>query len=105
MLAWITEFVSGAHALRIAASVGELRWVVADRPAWVIVPLAVAVALAVGVALSWQQFRARSRWQAALDAYAEREIIRQSRRIALKKMQPTPTAVGISSGTDDHGEL
>jgi hypothetical protein len=104
MLAWMTGCASGAHALRIAASVGELRSVVADVPAWAVVPLSVAVSLAGVVALSWRQSRARSRWQAALDSYAEREIIRQRRLITLKKMQAAPTALGMSSGTDEHGE-
>ena len=100
MLAWITESASGAYALQIAAAVGELQ--LADVPAWALVLLAVLLALAVLVTFSWQQFRSRSRWQAALDAYAEREIIRQKHRITLKEMQPAPTAFRISSGAADH---
>jgi len=105
MLAWMTECASDAYTSQIAAAIGELRWGIADRPAWTAVPIAVGLALAGVVAVSWQHSRARSRWHAALDAYAEREIIRQKRRITLKEMQPAPTASRISSGADDHGEL
>ena len=90
MLAWMTECASDAYALRLTAAVGDLRLVLADVPAWAVVLLVVLLALAVLVTFSWQQFRARSRWHAALDAFAEGEIIRQKHRITLKEMQPAP---------------
>jgi protein-S-isoprenylcysteine O-methyltransferase Ste14 len=90
MLAWMTECVSGAYTLQMVAAIGELRWGIAERPAWAAVPIAVGLALVGVIAVSWQHSRARSRWHTALDAYAEREIIRQKRRITLKEMQPAP---------------
>jgi hypothetical protein len=53
------------------------------------------VALA-GAAWSRSRHRAAQRWQAALDAYAEREIARENRWKALKKAQTFSTATAIS---------
>src|SRR5262249_8073041 len=47
---------------------------------------------------SWSRSRDRmaKRWEAALDAYAEREIARENRWRALKRAQTFSTATGIS---------
>jgi hypothetical protein len=69
-----------------------------DASTLAVVLLAAAIALAGVVALSWHQFRARSRWRAALDAYAELEITRQRRRIELKRVNARSSAERMSGG-------
>jgi GAF domain-containing protein len=71
-------------ALLNAGLIGGLWLVRADDSAWGAVPLAAALALTAVAGITWQQSRAsaRRRWQAALAAYAEREIRLQRGRIA-----------------------
>jgi hypothetical protein len=63
-------------ALLIAGWIGGTWFVLADDTAWKAVPLAAVLALTVVAGIIWQQSRAgaRRRLQAALTAYAEREI-------------------------------
>jgi hypothetical protein len=71
-----------------------------DELAW----LGAALALACLFVIVWRQSRARARrrWLAALDAYAEREIEQQRRRNALKRMEALGTALGLPSGGQDN---
>ena len=93
---WVAELLTSA-ALR------ALWFVPADKPAWQAVPLGVILATTVVSGVAWQQSRARARrrWLAALDAFAEREIERERRRRALERLRELSAALGISSGTDD----
>jgi hypothetical protein len=92
-LLWIVSGAAWAAALLI----GGLWLVWADDPGWKAIPLAAALASTMAAGIMWQQSRARRRWRAALDAYAERELSRQRRRTALKRVQTLSTALGISS--------
>jgi hypothetical protein len=82
----------------IAAAVAWLAPV--DERVW----LGAALALAALFAVVWQQsrVRARRRWLAALDAYAQREIEQERRRNTLKRMQALCAALGLPSGGQDH---
>jgi hypothetical protein len=65
-----------AAALLFMGLIVGLWFVRTDDLAWKAVPLAAVLALTAVVGITWQQSRARAtrRWQAALAAYAEREI-------------------------------
>jgi hypothetical protein len=69
-------------ALLIAGLIGGLWFVREGDSAREAVPLVAALALTAGAGIAWQQSRAsaRRRMQAALAAYAEREIRQQRRR-------------------------
>jgi C4-dicarboxylate-specific signal transduction histidine kinase len=76
-------------------------WLVpVDERVW----LAAVLALTALVGVVWQQSRtrARRRWLAAQDAYAQREIEQERRRNTLKRMQTLCTALGLPSGGQDH---
>jgi hypothetical protein len=75
MLAWLMEY---------AASIDGLRLLAADGSVWPLVLFGAVLVLA-AVGLSWHRSLARSRWRAALDAYAERQITQERRRITLKR--------------------
>jgi hypothetical protein len=68
-------------ALLIAVFISGLWFARADDSAWKAVPLIAALALTAAAGITWQQSRASAtrRLQAALAAYAEREIRRQRR--------------------------
>jgi hypothetical protein len=71
-------------ALLFAGLLGGL-WVgQADDPTWQAVPLVAVLGLTAVAGVTWQRSRARARrrWDAALDAYAEREIRQQPRGAA-----------------------
>lgn len=74
----------GVAALPIAGLIGGLWFVRADDSAWEAVPFAAVLALTATVGVTWQQSRARAwrRLQAALAAYAEREISQHRGRTA-----------------------
>jgi hypothetical protein len=79
----------------------DVSWLaLVDERAW----LGAVLALAALFAVVWQQSRARARrrWLAALDAYAQREIEQERRRTALKRMQALCTALGLPSSAQDH---
>jgi hypothetical protein len=57
---------------------------------------ALAFAAVLGM-LGLLRWRARRRWQAAVDAYAEREVIRDLRRKAPKQIRAFATRSGASS--------
>jgi len=61
--------------------------------------LAVTLALLAVLALSWKRIRARSRWLAALDAFAEREINRRTRQSS--KTQAPLTLLTTLGGTEE----
>jgi hypothetical protein len=77
---------SWAPALLSAGVIGGVWFVFADSAAWRAVPLAAVLALT-AVFITWQQARAsaRRRLQAALAAYAEREIRQHRRKAAILK--------------------
>jgi hypothetical protein len=93
---WVAEWLSSA-VLR------ALWFVPAESPTWQAVPLGVVLAATVVTGIAWQQSRARARrrWLAALDAFAEREIERERRRKAVERLRELSAALGIPSGTDD----
>jgi membrane protein DedA with SNARE-associated domain len=76
LMSMISSAASWAAALLIAGWIGGVWFVIADNSAWKAVPLATVLALTAVVGITWQQARAgaRRRLQAALAAYAEREI-------------------------------
>jgi hypothetical protein len=71
-----------AAALLITGLIGGLWFLLAADSARFAIPLAAVLALAAAVGITWRQSRARARrrLQAALDAYAEREIARSGQR-------------------------
>jgi hypothetical protein len=71
-----------------------------DERAW----LGAALTLVALFAFLWQQSRrrARRRWLAALDAYAEREIEQERRRSAMRRMQALCTVLGLPGEAQDH---
>jgi hypothetical protein len=71
-------------ALLIAGLIGGLWFVRMGGSAWEAVPLVAVLGLTAVAGISWQQSRARARrrLQAALAAYAEREIWQHRRRTA-----------------------
>ena len=84
LLSLISSVSFWVAALLIAGLIGGLWFGLADDSAWGAVPLAAILGLTAVAGITWQQSRAsaRRRWQAALSAYAEREIRQQRRRIA-----------------------
>ena len=78
ILPWISSIPAALAQLLIAGLIGALSFVVMDRLAPEAFVLSGIVALAVVVAITWQQARAdaRKRFLAALDAYADRESSR-----------------------------
>jgi hypothetical protein len=86
LMSLISSALSWAAAVLIAGLVGGLGFVLADDSTWKAVPLAAVLAVTAIVGITWQQSRAhaRRRLQAALAAYAEREI-RQQRRSPTKE--------------------
>ena len=93
---WVAEWMT-------LAAFRAFWFVPADKPAWQAVPLGVVLAATVVTGIAWQQShaRARRRWLAALDAFAEREIERERRRRALERLRELSAALGVPSGTDD----
>jgi hypothetical protein len=92
----ISPAAAWAAALLLAASIGGLWMLLADSP-WEFALLAAPLAL-VGVAgITRQQSRARvrKRLEAALDAYAEREINKARRATVLKRVRTLPMALGL----------
>jgi cytochrome P450 len=76
-------------------------WLVpADERAWMGAVLALAALF--GVVWQHSRARARRRWLAALDAYAQREIEQERRRNAQKRMDALCIAVGLPSGPQDN---
>jgi hypothetical protein len=93
-------------ALLVAASIGGHWFVRTYEPGRETVALAAVLALAATAGVTWQRSRARarSRWHAALEAYAEREISRERYRKALKRAQVLSAFLGIASSVDEHVE-
>jgi hypothetical protein len=77
-----------AAALPIALLIGGLWYARANDFTWEDLWLAALVASAAVAGITWRRvrIRARRRWQAALDTWAEREIRRERRRIALGRV-------------------
>src|SRR5207249_3560617 len=100
----ISSGASWAAALLIAASIGGLWFVRTDDSAWETVPFAAAPALAAVIGVTWQRFRARarSRLEAVLDAYAEREMSQERYRKALTRMRALSAASRIASSVEEH---
>ena len=71
----VASAVCEAAGMFIAGLIGWLWFVLADSSAWKAVSLAVVLALAALVSITWYLSRVRAdrRWRAALDAYAEQE--------------------------------
>jgi hypothetical protein len=67
-------------------------------------PWVTGLALAAVTGVVWHQSRARaqSRWQAALDAYAQRQIAKDRHRNAQKRLQALYGDLRISASTRDH---
>ncbi len=88
-----------AAALLIAGSIGWLGFVLADDTGGSPSVLAAVVALTAAVGIAWLLFRARARkrLQAAMDAYADREIRSERRRKVLKRVRTLTTAIGSST--------
>ncbi len=89
-----------AAALGAAALVMGWLWPVgAGQLGWEALSLSAVVASTAGAGVTWQRLRAqaRRRWQAAMDAYAEREIRRERQRRALKQVRTLSTALAISN--------
>jgi 5-methylcytosine-specific restriction endonuclease McrA len=82
----------------IAAAVSWL--LPADERAWLGAVLVLATLLA--VVRRQSRARARRRWLAALDAFAQREIEQERRRNALKRMETLCTTLGLPSRAEDH---
>src|SRR5262245_49110080 len=99
LLFWVPVASSWAAVLLIAASILGL-WVLlseeSPRAFWTLaVPLGLGAV--VGVAGRRSRVRMRRRLQAALDAYAEREIKQLDRRwIARRRVRTLSTALGLS---------
>jgi hypothetical protein len=93
---WVAEWLT-------SAALQALWFVPGDKPAWQAIPLGAVLAATVVTGIAWQQSRARARrrWLAALDAFAEREIERERRRRALERLRELSMALGIPGGTDD----
>jgi hypothetical protein len=84
----ISSPASWVAALAIVGWIGGVGFVLADNSAWKAVPLAAVLALTAVAVITWQQARAgaRRRLQAALAAYADREI-RQHRHNNLSRQR------------------
>jgi len=84
LMSLISSSAFWVAALLIAGLVGGLWFVRAGDSAWEAAPLAAVLALTAVVGITWQQSRASAwrRLQAALAAYAEREIRQQQHRTA-----------------------
>lgn len=82
-----------------ALLLGGLWFAWGNERAWEAIPLTALASMASG-GITWQQVRARarSRWKAALDAYAERQIRKEQRNRALKRVRTRSTALAISNG-------
>ena len=100
----ISSGASWAAALLMAVSIGGLWFVRSDDPTSEAVPLATVLALVAVVGVSWQRScaRANSRFQAAMDAYAEREISRERHRRALQRLRALSAALGTAGGVEEH---
>lgn len=74
---WSITVACGGAILLTAGLVGMLELGLAGNSAWNAAPLAALMAATAGAGFTWQRRRAKARRrEAALDAYAEREIAR-----------------------------
>ena len=75
-LAW--SAVSRTARLSIFGFIGWFWFLSADDSAWKAVPLVAVLALAALVGVTWYASRARAdrRWRAALDRYAQQELVK-----------------------------
>jgi hypothetical protein len=80
----------------VALLIGGLWFVRAEHSPWEAIPMVAVPVWTTVAAILWQHRRTRKRWQAALDAYAEREISGQRRSTALRRVRTLSTALGIS---------
>jgi hypothetical protein len=94
VVVWLAAFV--AIAGLGAGVAGELWLRSAEGGSWqALLPAAILALTAVlGIVLLFRA-RAARRWNAAVDAYAEREIARDQRKQALKRGRSVSTARGI----------
>jgi hypothetical protein len=88
-----------SKVLELVAPVGDSGLVVMSWSPQSFAWLGVSLALLAALVLSWTRFRARSRWRAALDAFAEREINRRSHQS--NKTQAPLTLLTTLSGTEE----
>src|SRR5262249_4226384 len=98
LLSQVSWAASWAAALLIAASIGGLWFLLAEASLGEFFLLAAPLALIAVVGILRQHARSRvaRRFRAALDAYAEREIGRQQRRAARKRVRTLSAALGVS---------
>jgi hypothetical protein len=93
----IVPLIPAAAFWSAALLIGGLWLVRANDSGWWAMPPAAFLAWTVA-GITWQQLRARARrrWRAALDAYAEREIRQERGKTALKRVTTRSTAWALS---------
>lgn len=79
LIAWLSRITPWAATLMLAASIDRLWLLLPEDSDWGYLLVAAPLALLVIAGLFAQRTRARTRrWQAALDAYARRELSRMT---------------------------